>query len=149
MEEIIETKVVKKTGRPLGVKNGSNGIDKRTKAYRGEKKLNDVITTKEIMFCEKFKETGSKAKAAEYAFNVTTKASASVTGTNVWKRERVQRYLHEQTRPLLENMYRLAFNAKKEETQVSATKDLLDRALGKAPQSMNLEVTAKPFIDLD
>lgn len=88
----------------------------------------DKLTPKEKAFADEYLETGNGVQSALKTYDTESyKTASNIASTNLDK-PRVIEYLQSHAEEVAKNMYRLALSAESEQVQVSAGKDILDRA---------------------
>lgn len=94
------------------------------KKKRGPK----TITKKQKAWADKYLETGNKTQSALEVYDTESYGTAAVIGVENINKPKVREYLEENASAVAQNMMRLALNAEREADQISAGKDVLDRA---------------------
>lgn len=87
-----------------------------------------TITKKQKEWANKYLETGNKTQAALAVYDTESYGTAAVIGVENINKPNVRQYLEENASAVAANMLKLALNAEKESDQISAGKDVLDRA---------------------
>lgn len=88
----------------------------------------DKLTKKEKGLADDYLETGNGTQSALNHYDTTDTNTAAVIASRTLRKDKVIEYLESQSEPVAKNMIRLALNAESEQVQVSAGKDVLDRA---------------------
>lgn len=86
------------------------------------------LRPKEKHLADVFLDTGNGTEAAMQAYDAKNRNVASVIATRVLGKASVKEYLELNSEAVASNMVHLALNAEKQSDQISAGKDVLDRA---------------------
>lgn len=110
-------------------------------ANKGEK-----LSPKEKAFADDYLETGNATRSALKVYDTEDPNTAGVIGHSNLRKAKIQHYLENEVEEVKKNMLHLALNAEQENVQVSAGKDVLDRALGKAQQHIDHSTMGQPLV---
>jgi phage terminase small subunit len=86
------------------------------------------LTKKQKDFADEYLETGNGTQSALKTYNTKKIATAGSVAYENLRKPQIQEYLKSQAESVAHNMVRLALEAEKESDQISAGKDVLDRA---------------------
>lgn len=86
------------------------------------------ITKKQKEFADEYLETGNGVKAALKAYGTDDYNTAGVIAHENLNKPKIIEYFESVSSNVAANMYKLALSAESEQVQVSAGKDVLDRA---------------------
>lgn len=106
------------------------------------------LTKKQLGFANDYLDTGNATQAVLNNYDVKSKDPLNVAGAigseNLTK-PKVIAYLESKAEEVASNMYRLALYAESEQVQVSAGKDVLDRAGFKPIERSDIQSGGKPI----
>ena len=86
------------------------------------------LTKKQAEFVKEYLDTGNGVQSALNAYNNTDYSTAGNIASENLNKPKIVEYLTSQAEKVASNMVRLALNAERESDQISAGKDVLDRA---------------------
>lgn len=86
------------------------------------------LTKKQAEFVKEYLDTGNGVQSALKAYNTTDYSTAGNIASENLNKPKIVEYLTSQAEKVASNMVRLALNAERESDQISAGKDVLDRA---------------------
>lgn len=106
-----------------------------------------AITLKQKRLVEEYIKTGNKVQSALKVYDTDDYSTASQIAGETLEKPRVIEYMKSISQDVAEHIKKLAFNAENENVQLSASKDILDRAGYKAIDksthvNVNVDATA-------
>lgn len=90
--------------------------------------MSENLTKKEKGFADDYLDTGNGTRSALNNYDTQDENSAASIASQNLRKLKILDYLQSQSEAVSSNMVRLALNAENENVQVSAGKDVLDRA---------------------
>lgn len=85
------------------------------------------LTPKQEGFAKDYLDTGNATEAAARNYNVSTRESAAVIGSNTLRSVKVREYLEDKSEAAASTIFELSQKAKNENVKLGAAKDILDR----------------------
>lgn len=109
-----------------------------------EDNIND-LTKKQAEFVTEYLDTGNGTQAALKAYDTEDPKVAAVIASQNLTKLNIIAFLEDKAEKVVSNMYHLALNAEKQSDQISAGKDILDRAGFKPVDKSDVTSDGKPL----
>ena len=88
---------------------------------------------------------GNATKAIQKVYEIEDDNYAAVKGSRLLRNDKVMEYLQSKASKVAENIYHLSLNAESENVQLSAGKDILDRAGFKPVEKKDITSGGEPL----
>lgn len=88
----------------------------------------EIMRPQHKEFADEFLDTGNATKSVQKVYGIEDYSTAGVKGHRLLKNDKIISYLESNADKVASNMVKLALSAESEQVQVSAGKDVLDRA---------------------
>ena len=103
------------------------------------------LTKKQEGFVKDYLDTGNATESARRNYNVKNDNVAGAIGGENLQKPKIQAYLESMAEKVSSNMVRLALSAESEQVQVTAGKDVLDRAGYKPTDKTDITTNGQPL----
>jgi phage terminase small subunit len=106
------------------------------------------LTLKQKRFADKYLEYGNATQAAFEVYDTEDRDTAKAIACENLTKLYIQHYIQKDVDAIKNNQVRLALSAKSEQVQCMAGEKVLDRALGKAKESVEVTNTGERTINI-